>query len=83
MSRHKTKLKSEKLCHDIEILCRDIEILCHDIIKSSKKETLSRQSFLCLDMTFEYKSLYLDMPYSSNLTLIDSIKALVLFLYTL
>ena len=38
LSRHKTKLKVEKLC-------RDIEILCHDIIKSSKKETLSRQSF--------------------------------------
>ena len=34
MSRHKTKLKGEKLCLDKEILCRDT-------IKGNKKETLS------------------------------------------
>ena len=39
MSQHKTKLKAEKLYRDIEILCRDT-------INSSKKETLSRQSFI-------------------------------------
>ena len=38
MSRHKTKLKGEKLYHDKEILYRDT-------IKSSKKETLLQQSF--------------------------------------
>ena len=38
MSRHKTKVKGEKLCHDKETLCRDT-------IKSNKKETLWQQSF--------------------------------------
>ena len=38
MSRHKTKLKGEKLCRDKEILCRDT-------MKSNKKETLLQQSF--------------------------------------
>ena len=38
MSRHKTKLKGEKLCRDKEILCRDI-------FKSSKNEKLLQQSF--------------------------------------
>ena len=38
MSRHKTKMKSEKLCRDKEILCRDI-------FKSSKNEKLLQKSF--------------------------------------
>ena len=38
MSRHKTKLKGEKLY-------RDKEILCHDIFKSSKNEKLLQQCF--------------------------------------
>ena len=38
MSRHKTKVKGEKLYNEKEILCRDT-------IKSNKKETLSQQSF--------------------------------------
>ena len=38
MSRHKTKLKGEKLC-------RDKEILCCDIFKSSKNEKFFQKSF--------------------------------------
>ena len=38
MSRHKTKLKSEKIYQEKEILCRGT-------IKSSNNETLSQQSF--------------------------------------
>ena len=41
MSRHKTKLKGEKLCCDKEILYRDT-------IKSTKKETLLQQTFMSL-----------------------------------
>ena len=38
MSRHKTKLKGEKLCCDKEILCRDI-------FKSGKNEKFFQKSF--------------------------------------
>ena len=38
MSRHKTKLKGEKLC-------RDKEILCCDIFKNNKNEKLLQKHF--------------------------------------
>ena len=59
MSRHKTKLKAEKLCRDIEIDSCDIKNyrrnkLCHDTSKLGRNRagrkvmlSLSQQGFLC------------------------------------
>ena len=65
MLRHKTKMKAEKLCRDIEIdcckikkyirkkLCRDISKLCRDRADNQVLLILSQQGFLCCDKHFK------------------------------